>query len=89
MWAKHSQRLNISSSKNAQPTHFRANASLRVVDCWYNYANTSLQLRTDQKERVAILKISVGKLNSYKNGISPGNQMAMMSVVKDIADPKI
>jgi hypothetical protein len=50
------------------------------------YANTSDNGRPE-KERVAILKNSVASSTAYKMA-SPGVQMAMMSVVEDIADPK-
>ncbi|WP_250665637.1 hypothetical protein, partial [Escherichia coli] len=66
--------------------HFCANASLPLLIAGTTYANTSDNGRPE-KERVAILKNSVASSTAYKMA-SPGVQMAMMSVVEDIADPK-
>lgn len=66
--------------------HFCANASLPLLIAGTTYANTSDNGRRE-KERVAILKNSVASSTAYKMA-SPGVQMAMMSVVEDIADPK-
>lgn len=65
---------------------FCANASLPLLVAGTTYANTSDNGRPE-KERLAILKNSVASSTAYKMA-SPGVQIAMMSVVEDIADPK-